>query len=238
MCNVISVHTCGRRKGLANRSSSLAPRSLLRLRGRIQYCRSGRHHPLQHVRAATRGARVASRRAWKRIGRAPRARSSPPPTAMAVPLALDVSTLCDAIAREPKAASQPRVVGALGQVLAALDSGGMAVLVHSLCGLALSVLEGLPFRLPQMALQVLVHACDRAWHGVSRHGPNAADQQSMLEAAAPLWARGLAHQNREVRACTLALLARMLSHAALRELPPGLIDAILRTGVVVKPCSR
>ena len=144
-------------------------------------------------------------------------------------LSIRTASLCDAVEAEPKAAGLPAVVSSLVQVRSTID-GAPAKLAVSLAALSRALLEGVPFKLTRSAMQCTLSVVDKAYG--SPQGPSSADQLTMLFAAEPLWASAILHLNRDVRGCSLALLARMLSHTAMPELPAPFLSTILRSGVV------
>ena len=141
-------------------------------------------------------------------------------------LSFQCDALCTAVAAEPKAAAKPSVIASVTTVRGVID-GSLTDLVIALARLVNELLEGVPFKLTRAGLQCLVSAVDKAYSSLQ------VGHLLMLETVTPLAALSIQHLNRDVRACTLPLLARMLSHASVAELPAALLEStILQTGVV------
>ena len=129
-----------------------------------------------------------------------------------------------ALEREPKAVQSQAcaIIEAIASVREACRTP-VPRLAYSLAQLASKLLVDVPYRLTQQAMHVLLVACDRCCSSVEQYA-------DLIHHAAPLWAGGIGHPNREVRASTLALLARLLTASPL-ELPAAAIDSVLDCGV-------
>ena len=129
--------------------------------------------------------------------------------------------LLEAVEREPKAAAQAAVIAASAGVRQALRMPS-AALANALARLVSALLSDVPYRLTQQALRALLDACERLCTTVDQ-------QAELLDACAPLWTGAIVHANRDVRAFSLTLLAKLSS--ANVELPLSAIDRVLDCGV-------
>ena len=129
--------------------------------------------------------------------------------------------LCDSVAND-KAIAIPAVATAHKTVRSSL-AAPLPELCRALSAMAIALLSGVPFRLTRTAMQTLLLACIR-WLSSAAASASATEHHSILIAAAPLWAGGLSHANRDVRVATLQLLHRLHGGAAAAELQPTLLE--------------
>ena len=130
------------------------------------------------------------------------------------------------VEQEPKATQLTAVVDAMADCRQSLRGGNVARRVTlTLIDLAAALQAGVPFRLTQRVMRLLLDACEYACasHDV--------EDGELLVAAVPLWRTGLSHPNRDVRASTLALLARLCAAPTTQDLPPSALDRVLDCGV-------